>query len=146
MPIYNWIMCQEQASTVYVYKDYENRIETSKTNKNYNIIHDQFFNKYAFTNEFKEFLATKKRILLKKLDCYLRDDRAGLTFVRIEEKEIEAKYHNSVKEHDYWAMVSSLEQALGFQINTKEMSVDRFYSHLRLQVDKNKQLAKWQRK
>ncbi|MGB6267409.1 MAG: hypothetical protein WBF67_00235 [Olleya sp.] len=139
-------MSQEKLSSVYVYKDYETKNEGPESNAAYEKIHDEFFNKYGFTNEFKEYLAAKKRVMLKKLDCYLRDDRAGLNFVRIEEKEIEAKYETQSGESDHWAMVSSLEQALGFQINTKEMSVDRFYNHLRMQIEKNKQLAKWQRK
>jgi hypothetical protein len=146
MPIYNWLMIQEKLSTIYVLKDYEGKVESSKTNAIYEKIHEEFFNKYGFTTEFKEYLAAKKRLLIKMLDCYLKDDRAMLTIVRIEEKELEAKYENKANDADYWVMVSSLEQCLGFQINTKDMTVDRFYSHLKMQVEKNKQLAKWQKR
>lgn len=139
-------MCQENASTVYVYRDYEKRKECRESREIYNKISDQFFNKYGFTDDFKEYLASTKRILLKKLDCYLSENRAGLTIVKLEEKELDAKYSEKVKDSDYWGMVSSLEQSIGFQINTKEMSMDRFYSHLNIQIKKNKELAKWQRK
>lgn len=148
LPIYNWIKCHEAGSTIYVYRleSYANRYETTESKTAFEKIYRQFFVKYGLTSEFKEYLEAKKKVLLKKLDAYLTDNKSLLTFVKIEEAEIKQKYESNIKEVDYWNMVASLEEALGFQIDVHKMSVESFYNHLKNQTEKNKRLAKWQKR
>jgi hypothetical protein len=148
LPIFNWIKCHEDATTKYCLRldDYSRAHETTNSRVAFEKCSGEYLELFGLTSEFKEYLEAKKRVMLKKLDAYLKEDRSLLTIVRIEEKEIFNKYESNIKEVDYWEMVASLEQAMNTTIDVHKMSTKLFYKHLNLQVEKNKKLAKWQRK
>lgn len=151
LPIWNWKMIHKEQNTKYVYvsEDYEGVRPTERSEERFGIIYAEFFNKFSLSSGYIDLLKAQKKIAIKRLEAYILGDKTKLTFADLEEAALKEKY-NQQDTVDYEDLIATLEQEIGIVIDQKKMSVNSFYTHMKVSADKNSKIkthySQWQRR
>ena len=152
LPFWNWIKINETSDTKYIYivDDYSKVTETIDSFNAFDKLYEKFFNEFVMNKEYEAYIQAKKRLMLKIADAYSSEDMSQITFAEIAELEFNAKYETEGESKNFNFLIAILEKEIGFKINTKEMTLSEFYTHINLFVENQKQMQNhimsWQKK
>ena len=132
MPLYNWIKLEEEKSLIYIAINPKYYVFCGKIAKTYMKLQSQFFERYLTKTKYIEYLRDLQRLNNSKCDAYIDDDRTKVTIYESKERSFNEKWKKNEEKTDMFELISLVEQELGFQIDTKKMTVGNFYNHLNI--------------
>ncbi len=137
LPIWNWNKIQETGDYTYLRID---RINGQVTKSEYKILNslwekifDEYIARFGFSSEFISLMEKKKHIALLQLQFIQSGDRSLITFIELEQKELEQlQAENGGEKNSFYKSKTHLEKFLGFQIDVKKTSVVEFHSYIEM--------------
>lgn len=140
LPIWNYWMITSTGKLDYLLKSGElSKLKPQRDKqirelaKVWDVIQEEMNEVFVKDPDFVNGLIEEKDYIYKRIDHAV--SQSPLTKIKLDaaEKEREQK-----PDFDYDQSIAVLEKYLGFSVNDKEMSVKRYYTHLRLMKEQNR--------
>lgn len=109
--------------------------ETESRRNRWFRIYDEYIEKIGLTDDYKELLQAMQKHG-KSIADFIQDPN-GLNKANMQIAELEMKEITSAEKGKFSEFVAMVEKFLGFQINLKEISVERFYAYVEIMKKEN---------
>ncbi len=148
VPLWNWIRVIENENTGYliISDDYDKIKPTRKSNKLFDEIYADYFDRFCVTDKLKEYMREDRAIVLEEIKAVLKNDRTFITLMKIKKQKFEDKYKNLDRKVGFVEIIGLLEQEVKIIIDEKKITAEKFYTHIRIQSEKNEKIRQWQSK
>lgn len=104
--------------------------ETEKRKERWFKLYDEYIEKIGLTDDYKELLSAMKKH--GKAICDYMENPNTLNKVNLQVAELNMQEISSGDKGKFSEFVAMVEKYLGFPINLKEISVERFYAYVEL--------------
>lgn len=140
LPLYNWLNLNKGEYRYLLkpfYFQFVSRLkETEKRKERWFKLYDEYIEKIGITDDYKELLQAMKRH--GDAICAYMENPNTLNKVNLQVAELGIQEISSGEKGKFSEFVAMVEKYLGFQLNLKEISVERFYAYVELiKKDKN---------
>ena len=132
LPIYNWHQINETGNLVYLYiqEEYEEEIFD---NEDLMLLWDSIYNEYievfGLSDKYLEYMNKKISISKLQADQVITGNRTLNTLMRAKEREL-ADLTADFFKGTYLDTQVAIERYMGFQLDPKKVSVNKFYTYL----------------
>jgi hypothetical protein len=128
LPIWNWWKVSETGNLSYLRRD-ENYNKNCYPFEEWVFIQNEYLEMFGRTSQHQSFIRLKKKWIDKKADYLISGDRFNLTELDIIESDLSevTNTNGNTRKED---TVIFLEQKLGREINTRKISVKKYYDYI----------------
>ncbi len=134
LPQWNWVQVHKTNNFAYLKKlNSYRKLETDRSKKLEQLwfqIYDEYLAEFERSKEYEELMECKKSIARMKNEYILTEDRNLLTFIKIEELELEHTLKKG-KGMSFESVVVSIQKIQGINIPVKEITVYSYNNYLR---------------
>lgn len=105
--------------------------------KAWELIYDEYIDTFGISDDFREYLDTKRKIAIHQADLIITGDRSLETFIEIEQVKLESLFNRKTKQNINEVKVY-VEKYMGFRLDEKTVSVKEYYTYLYALQKQNK--------
>lgn len=132
LPIHNWFKVVSTGDYSYLLIDRKKVVKSkiAELEKQWKILYDQYIKEFGFSESFLQMFEIKKDIALLQIEKAETGDLVIETFINVKRAELERKQED-ISGSDYYETKAYMEGQIGFQIDSRKMSVMEFYKTLK---------------
>jgi len=136
-PIWNYEKVKDTGNAIYIcdVEDYSNITSQEYMNEAFDKVFNEFYNYFGISTDLIEFLNAKKAITILEIDYQLTKEPILASKLAQKKEEFQALYRTG--ENDIDKLAVQLSRWVKFDIDTKKISVKRFYNYLNSFIKEN---------
>jgi hypothetical protein len=134
MPIWNWNKIHETGDLKYLviadnYKDIEEQ-NNEETADLWLDLYQQYIDEFGINDDFKRFMRKKQQLAAKLAEYIASGDRFKLNKIKVIEVDIKGML-NEKEPQKFGEVVAGVEKFFGFQIDSKVLTVQKYYNYIK---------------
>lgn len=134
--MFNWIELNK-GDLGWLFVAYRKVKHTDKLEKYWEMLYDEYINEIGLTDDFVELIEAMKRATILIVDAIQHPTSLNVTKAEAA-KELVERLSTGGKDTKFGEFVAAVEKYMGIPINFKTISVERFYSYVRLMEKESK--------
>lgn len=126
LPIWNWVKIHEANDLSYLIKGDDRQVKKKQIkvlDAAWKRIYDEYIKRYGFNQAMLTILRKQKQITKMKVEYWTTGDRTLLTFIEINQRELDKMIESTHSKENFFASKPWMEKLLGFRINIHHVSV-----------------------
>ena len=135
LPVYNWEKIHSTGKLAYLLDGVDPKahkyLGQEDLHEIWLNIYQQYIDEFGLSQSYKDWLRIKRKIILLEIKAAISGDKVLLTFANVEKEKLRMFFDGGEKAN-FNESVGILEKHLGFQIDPKQFSVLKFYTHVKL--------------
>lgn len=129
LPVLNWWKLHEENDFKWLLKNSNKKVNRYALNI-FKSVKSEFIDTFGIDKKYEDYLNKVWKLEIKKIDIALTGDKSQKIFADILELEIEDLLNTQeIEVHNHGVM--HVEKYMGFKLNTKETTVNEFYSYIK---------------
>jgi hypothetical protein len=134
MPVWNWNKIHETGDLKYLviadnYKDIEGQ-NNEETANIWLDLYQQYIDEFGINNNFKRFMQKKQQLAAKIAEYIASGDKFKLNKINILEIDIKGMVDEK-EPQKFGEVVAGVEKFFGFQIDSKVLTVQKYYNYIK---------------